>query len=1600
MSRQASILAAGGLVPVDDNAGDVATDTVDARCFDHPALDHPVVCLSATPLAPGVDLAMEFLGFESPVVSGPLARQSRRALGFPGWALIHDPDRAGFALEVVKSMKAAGRRARSKPGAARDAFDAIGDQLGRSVPHFLPSYYEEVGRIFIREGSLKYAGTAFNKAREAERVHALEVDEEVRAQAFLDFALAGALSSGALTHYGKELMATLAPDEAWATYRTLALKRTIGGMPPWNGMIKDMRRLAKAAGLAPRQAIVAFLAEVIEAPSLTGSPSGFWADCRKALVPLCAERPEVRQVLAACLPRPSTKPHTFFGSWVSILDEVGVFDALEQPAAWLSKFVPHVQSIWGYFRQDGGWRSGMCMVPGELFAVIRRLAPRMVEQGIPVVLDGRRREVDVDLLDLLLECGVPVAPPSKAALSLKAWVSPLTPHEERGRDPVYVQADPSFAPLLRVAVGGVAGTAAFEEAARGKAGLSSARRDWLLGRVEALTSKGLVDAGEVLQELVRKTTRDTFDEFPEALEALEAATFGACLARTLRGGVIDEVGCPELEEAVSELGDDIEVYGCYPYPVLVSGPRFVVLGGEGRVLEGDIPGGPGVSGALYADGQVAFSRYDRSSGWGFCWTGTPDEVHPGRFSDYRYSSHPTGAVMSDGSVTCGARAVYPGDSAIADMRPLWTDGETYWRQEVTLDGHRRLREYDPRTGESGRLSLPSWLEAYAEGDWEVDVYASKVHLLPPGRQTTLMGGADGRGGVRVRRRDTEAQFELPDGTSGTFEGIAPDAYLKLPGHAVPRVLRGATYRALVALHDPVANLRCAIFNHSNLQYCRGTPLVMPMCFWELYTVRDPVGSLALRALSDADGAGLLEACVGDADAEAVVAERLAEITDPGLRAGVAGVVDVAVGIVRAHVELVGSRQPQDDRFLPVDAGVVLACLGAFRLSDRRGWGANRQRVYDLGAEVRGVGSFLAGGPSPAGGAFAGVGWEPLIGCGGAVAFIAASSCVKEAHREDLLRLVGALADTPFEVPGNRIAVRRSQLPDRVAPPNGKVTVEAVEVGGARFTVRIDQPSRPWMRRQSNPAWAIVTMVGEGSVYLDGEVVVEEEVVEVAGVGPDVLHRLVAEVRARGPRPPQPEAAEAFAAATGLSRAEACMVWEGLPRFISSETNFLPKDLRQSLGLKVAEAVAARDALHERAAPWARLYRAAMPEDPTRLWEPLPRGDDDVDSPVVRLAAAWNGLYGRRIAVPDELLVAAKKAVDAKVSPSDFLPVIAEPDGVDVLTRDGSWTMGSDGPLAEPSDEGGFFDGPTLSALVTYIPWLFGFQPVGDPFRAGIPKALELARARVENPDLLVLGGRMELPWDPETSTWPPGMFFDAVGGEPFTVVEGDDAYEGRDAKSIVGVAGRYRGVVAFRPSLMDWASPPPIRRAVSSHFGHPDYFTRCELLLSDGFTALARRVTGTPVPEGGFEANPALSCPDLVASVGGSTGLGEDAAVLYLQTLALPNPSTKNVRRYNGWTAARYKKAVAACVAAGCLVEAKRSRAGRKHFLPGPWLALKTPHPPIEAWKMSLYDIPLVGGALGKMPLGRIVPLVPLHDLFAAAWARVEAGDVPTYEEV
>jgi hypothetical protein len=149
------------------------------------------------------------------------------------------------------------------------------------------------------------------------------------------------------------------------------------------------------------------------------------------------------------------------------------------------------------------------------------------------------------------------------------------------------------------------------------------------------------------------------------------------------------------------------------------------------------------------------------------------------------------------------------------------------------------------------------------------------------------------------------------------------------------------------------------------------------------------------------------------------------------------------------------------------------------------------------------------------------------------------------------------------------------------------------------------------------------------------------------------------------------------------------------------------------------------------------------------------------------------------------------------------------------------------------------------------------------------------------------------------------------------------------------------------------------------------------------------------IAAGQFELNPLVSVPKLIDRVSTELTLNHSAAQLFLQILALPEPTDQNVKRWNSWTGSDLKAATAQLLKKELLVSGKRSRSGRSVFLRGTWHNAKAPALPIEAWKLPFYGS-FHADQVWTSDLPRILPLDSAPALFEMAWARWVSGDCPS----
>ncbi|GGJ08358.1 hypothetical protein [Streptomyces brasiliensis] len=1657
-STAAALLEAGAVLPPGTSAREDA-DTLTVRTYTHPALDdRRVVRLVPGTLGEAEDLALEFLGLAREPETPEVGQVRRETLGFPAWALVNDPANGHHALALVKDVERLARQAKSRPGTAKDGFEELGTRLGRAVPHFLPTFYEQAARVFLQHENTTYAAAFFGKAREAERVHALAVDEERQRAVFLEFAFAGALTVKALKEHVKDLSRRLDPAAAWAQFRQLTVERCAAGMPPYASLPQDARGLIKAAGLARVTEECALVADLIASPAAVRAPATFWNAYRATLPVLTRERPAVRTRLLEIMPAGLGRGVEDDEFWLALLAESGAEGLLtgaEEGAG--AEAVPfadggHVAatgvdagewlSRWAAHRKHG---AAVTSRSRATLALVERMAPTLRAGGRPVdIFTGRwHAGADLDLLDLCAAQGIPLAVPDADVdvhLALDRWLRDSGPGR---RDLVATAADPRLRRLLHRAVGALGPDHSASGLLKSLAEhpvLRDVLREWLDEAAEDyVRAVGLPGARAALDRL-RPFRTVAADVNPEAVARIAGREVAPLLGRTLRAGILDELGWPALEDALRLLdaetrkGEDnsLIVHEAWPALILVRRHKAVVVGPEKILLEHDLRLPVDLDRwqrprLRYVDGEllVMWRQGSKQSAY---WSARPAEVFTlgGEQIPTWWSGNDIGTTsipLPGGGRATGGRTLHAGDTVLPPSRPLIGDGTTYWRQG--RQGRQSVwLEYDPDTGTHGRASLPALLRSGITEDASLLPAQCEVLPLQPGLEDSPFGTDGTVLGRWVRTEGTGVESRTTAGTpdgrtvtlradrNGRLPGV-PLGALRLPGGAAPVAVRQHQSIALFAAEDTSAagELGRVATGERGSDFSAGTRFVPPVAFWHALRPRDERGSAVLRAVAD-DRAGevlrvtaqaltdrqeALTRAGSDQAAKAAVPSvdkvvrdavtgSLPDLTDARLRVGVATLVRTALqlaGSATAFATPPAERQRQEPRqneemfadYSPQhgdDRTIGDATAGLVNL---HGWWGGKQ--WSVLRQIRSVNHVLAGKPADGkpladrerlgavgdgwrsdGLTIPGIGrvWPSVLGVLRPLAYRAASPAVSDAEREALLLLLEALTEGPLAEPGGTLREivlsephDKQQRAGQVLRRDGRTVVVLGCQSVDNQHGRVD-----WLALDHDPSGAF------GAV---AHFTLDKETRYPSAIRAGQLAAVTELIRDKGAAPWRSDAPAALAAATreALGPIQATVLLAGLPpapgpeELAAMELKPRQKDLGDGM----------LSGLHQQ--DRAALTGALLPEDPADLWT---AGPD-----VAAASGLWAERLGSLVRLPEDL--------DLPGVPVGSAEAVLNPGRTPWLSRTTVQRPGKDGNLV-PDDPAALPGRHDLTHAVDALAALAYALPYGHPLRTALPDGLAALRRRVADPELLL---DLDVEWTEK-------------GGS--TAVELRKAYGlsatgGADAHGFT----RLGEALVLRPWYRDTETvlvrPAGLTGADDAVFGLLEGLVGAA--RSSGVRALrailgqdlAPALTAGGGGPAGYAQDPIVTVPALVAEVAAARGLGEDAAALYLQLLALPDPTDRNCARWTGWKPTRMRKARAELAATGLVVEAKRPRAGRTLFLPCGWHDLKAPALPVETWKEGLYPIP---------PHARAVPLLPVPDLFTRAWNRVREGDAPAYEEL
>lgn len=621
-----------------------------------------------------------------PVSHTPVGYTTPRAIGFPAWPILSDPDNAHHALHLVGDLEWARRRAGSAKTKVKERLDQLAATLSASAPHFVPTLLEEAARIFAAADNLTYAGQMFNKARETERTHSLAVDPQRHRVMFQEFTALGVVGIKALRTEATTAPARDGnPDETLDYLIGLNATRLRAGYGPYRGMMRDLRAAGKIAGLSAADTDDRFLDAVVGIPGVLHASADFLTGVRDSLVRYARTRPAVRALVL------HTRPQELdTDGYLALLEDCGALAEIRTtPKEWAEWLLQLIADVPG--RPDS---------QGALVDLVLDTRQQLAGRQVQLPL----RYVNLDVLDALLECGVRIAGPESQlwyhSVNWSSWLQATTGVRERALQ--YLAADPVLGEDARQALRSVE-IRAHADVLLAVPGARQILSE-VLGRYRtqrdgpALSVAGLREFHATAVDLAQPTIAA---HLPEPLRKVLDVDAAALLQDSIRGGVLAELTWPAAEASTHRLcaqadTQDYRLFSTYPAVAVVAGRYLEVIDGDQVVAAGQLPEEVDwIFGVQHVDDTAVCYYRDVDGDYIAYWlhnqTATPVTDSDSTFSAVTYSlPHKNGRLTGKGHLSVGDTTCFGPAPTV-----LSTDPDT----AVTLaaDSHSRIHRWDGET---------------------------------------------------------------------------------------------------------------------------------------------------------------------------------------------------------------------------------------------------------------------------------------------------------------------------------------------------------------------------------------------------------------------------------------------------------------------------------------------------------------------------------------------------------------------------------------------------------------------------------------------------------------------------------------------------------------------------------------------------------------------------------------------------------------------------------------------------------------------------------------------------------------------------------------
>ncbi len=521
-----------------------------------------------------------------------------RAIGFPAWPIVTDPDNAHHALNLVTELELVRRHARTRPNKVKTRIEELSGTLQATAPHFLPTFFEEITRIFVAADNLRLAKRYFRMAREVERAHNVAVDHDRHQQAIREFMTLGVVGAPELATEFADAEQRLEPMTAYEYAFNLALDLAKADNPLNPSILAKLKRLGKAAGKTAQQVGAEFCAEYVLTRSFIHTAPDIWEKLIPHVATACQQNPQIVNTLLTICPE-----QWDLNNYIATLQQAEIWESLITDP---TQFKPWLTALFQQYNHQDFFAT-----PNDsLIAAITRKDAGLagLELNITAGVSG---PVNLDYCDALVAAGCKLHLASEdVSVLLASWFT------SGKRDLKFLSTAPELLKLLLASITACQ-LSLHVDKLLDNAATAVVVSQWLdcfAKRWES--SLGSAEASHQLQQELEFLTDPRLSALnPTAMTRIFQPNLAEIFATRLRRGSLAEYTWPTFEAAAEHATTDTAISAYYPGVILRNTTQLQFIDGDYTKTLNFSQDCQLVGLGNYGD-SILVDYYDRQQGYG------------------------------------------------------------------------------------------------------------------------------------------------------------------------------------------------------------------------------------------------------------------------------------------------------------------------------------------------------------------------------------------------------------------------------------------------------------------------------------------------------------------------------------------------------------------------------------------------------------------------------------------------------------------------------------------------------------------------------------------------------------------------------------------------------------------------------------------------------------------------------------------------------------------------------------------------------------------------------------------------------------------------